>query len=275
MKKAAGRLLALPLHALLIALLAVLGAMSLGWNAVAMLLYPLLPRRAGLRIGRAGIAGVYRTFWWIAARCGMLRIDSAALDRLAGERGLIVVANHPSLLDALILVARLPRGACIMKADLMRNPFLGAGARLARYIRNDSPRAMIRLAVADLQAGGQLIVFPEGTRTTRLPVNAFKPGVTLIARLAQAPIQTVFIETDSPYLSKGWPLWRLPPLPVRFSVRLGERYAPAQDGDALLRRIEQAFAAGLRPPGTGMDAGTAAAAATSEMSMPQRRAGRP
>ena len=268
------RLFTFSLHALLIALLAVLGAMSLGWNAVAMLLHPLLPRHTGLRIGRAGISGVYRTFWWLAARCGMLRIDSAALDRLAGERGLIVVANHPSLLDALILVARLPRGACIMKADLMRNVFLGAGARLARYIRNDSPRAMIRLAVADLQAGGQLIVFPEGTRTTRPPVNAFKPGVTLIARLAQAPIPTVFIETDSPYLSKGWPLWRLPPLPIRFSVRLGERYAPAQDGDALLRRIEQAFAAGLRPPGREASAAAAAEAPTSEMSM-QRRASRP
>ena len=266
------RLLSFPLHALLIALLAVLGAMSLGWNAVAMLLYPLLPRHIGLRLGRAGIAGVYRTFWWIAARCGMLRIDSAALDRLAGERGLIVVANHPSLLDALILVARLPRSACIMKAELMRNVFLGAGARLARYIRNDSPRSMIRLAVADLQAGGQLIVFPEGTRTTRPPVNAFKPGVTLISRLAQAPIQTVFIETDSPYLSKGWPLWRLPPLPIRFSVRLGERYAPCRDGDALLRQIEQAFAAGLRPQGASADAG-AATAATAEMST-HHRAGR-
>ena len=238
------------MHALQIALLAVLGVMSLAWNALALLLHPLLPPRTGLRVGRAAISRIYRAFWWLAARCGMLRLDSSALDRLAGEHGLIVVANHPSLLDALIVVARLPASACIMKAELMRNVFLGAGARLARYIRNDSPRAMTRLAVADLQAGGQLIVFPEGTRTTRFPVNAFKPGVTLIARLAQAPIQTVFIDTDSPYLSKGWPLWRLPALPVRFSVRLGERYAPEADGEALLRRIEQAFAAGLRPAAT-------------------------
>ena len=252
------RLLALPRHALLIALLGVLGVMSLAWNAVALLLHPLLPPRTGLRVGRAAISRVYRTFWWLAARCGMLHIDASALDGLASERGLIVVANHPSLLDALIVVARLPASACIMKAELMRNAFLGAGARLARYIRNDSPRAMIRLAAADLQAGGQLVVFPEGTRTTRFPVNAFKPGVTLIARLAQVPIQTVFIDTDSPYASKGWPLWRLPPLPMRFSVRLGERYAPQADGEALLRRIEQAYAAGLRP----------AAAATAPVSVP-------
>ena len=65
--------------------------------------------------------------------------------------GLILVANHPSMLDALILFARLPSGVCIMKADLMRNPFLGTGAQLARYIRNDSTRGMIRCAAACLR----------------------------------------------------------------------------------------------------------------------------
>ena len=207
-------------------------------------------------------------FWRLTALCGMLYVDAEVLDRLAGEPGLIVVANHPSLLDALILVARLPKSACIMKAELIRNVFLGGGARLARYVRNDSPRAMVRLAVADLRAGGQLIVFPEGTRTTRWPVDPFKPGVTLIARLAQAPIQTVFIDTESPYLSKGWPLWRLPPLPIRFSVRLGERYAPTADGEALLRQLEQAFAAGLRP------AGGTAAESRQAPPMPMRHVGR-
>ena len=83
------------------------------------------------------------------------------------------------MLDALLLVARLPRSACIMKADLMRNIFLSAGARLARYIRNDSARTMVRLAVEDLKNGGQLVIFPEGTRTVTPPLNAFRPGVTL------------------------------------------------------------------------------------------------
>ncbi len=150
----------------------------------------------------------------MAGLSGMLRLDSAVLDRLRDEPGLIIAANHPSMLDALILVARLPRGACIMKAELMRNIFLGAGARLARYIRNDSALCMVRLAVQDLRDGGQLVIFPEGTRTTQRPVNPFTSAAPLISKLADAPIQTVFIDTDSPYLGKGWPLWRLPPLPI-------------------------------------------------------------
>lgn len=241
--------LRLPAWLLLQLLLLCLGLISVAWNLVALILYPLLPRPLGLRLGRAAIARVYRMFWWLAGSVGMLRMDARALDGLAHERGLIVVANHPSLLDAVMLVSRLPRSACVMKASLMRSPFLGPGARLARYISNDSTNGMIRLAVEDLRQGGQLLMFPEGTRTTLSPLNPFRPGFALIAKLAAAPVQTVLIDTDSPYLGKHWPLWRLPPLPIRFSVRLGERFAPQDDTDALLAQLEAYFAAGVKPPG--------------------------
>lgn len=241
--------LPLPLAWVMLQLLLLgLGLMSLLWNAIALLLYPLLPHAAGRALGRAAIARGYALFWWLARRSGLLRMDASALDALAAERGLIVVANHPSLLDALMLVARLPRSACVMKASLMRNPFLGPGARLARYIRNDSALGMVRLAVADLRDGGQLVLFPEGTRTVRAPVNPFRPGFALIAKRADAPIQTVFIDTDSPYLGKGWPLWRLPRRPIVFTVRLGRRFAPSPDPIALLAEVQAYFAAGVRVP---------------------------
>ena len=230
-------LLAVPLYALLL----LLGVISLVWNLIAMLLQPVLPDRLARPLGRATIALAYRWFWGVSSLFGMMRVDADCLDALRDERGVIFVANHPTMLDALLLVARLPRSACIMKADLMRNIFLGAGARLAHYIRNDSARAMVRLAVDDLRAGGQLVLFPEGTRTVQPPVNDFRPGVTLIAKLANAPIQTVFIDTDSPYLGKGWPLWRVPAMPLMFTLRLGQRFAPSQDSDALLRQLEHYF----------------------------------
>ncbi|MEO8921925.1 MAG: lysophospholipid acyltransferase family protein [Caldimonas sp.] len=231
------------LHRLLFALLiAQLGLMSLAWNLVAPLVSAMSSRRLGSHIGRSAISFIYRSCWKTAERIGMMRIDSGALDVLRDEPGgLIVVANHPTMLDALIVVARLPRGVCVMKAELMRNIFLGAGARLARYIRNDDGRGMVRDAVESLEEGGQLVLFPEGTRTVRPPVNDFKPGITFIAHLAQAPIQTVLIETDSAYLTKGWPLLRVPPIPVVIRLRLGERFSPQADHRALLRRLESYF----------------------------------
>lgn len=231
-------------HRLLFALLiAQLGLMSLVWSLVAPLFSIVLSRRAGSRIGRSAISFIYRTFWRSAGRIGMMVVDSSALDVLHDEPGgLIVAANHPTMLDALIVVARLPRGVCVMKAVLLRNIFLGTGARLARYIRNDAGRGMVRDAVASLEEGGQLVLFPEGTRTVRPPVNEFKAGITLIAHLARVPIQTVLIESESPYLTKGWPLLKAPPIPVVIRVRLGQRFAPEADHRALLRRLEDYFA---------------------------------
>jgi 1-acyl-sn-glycerol-3-phosphate acyltransferase len=237
--------------AVLQVLLLGLALFMMGWNLVSLVAYPLLPPRAGRRIGRAPIAWGFRTFWRIASWSGLLRMDASALDALAGEDRLIVVANHPSLLDALMLMARLPRSFCVMKASLARHPMLGPGARLARYVGNDSPLGMVRATVAELRAGGQLVMFPEGTRTTAQPLNAFRPGFTVVAKLADAPIQTVFIDTDSPYLRKGWPVWRLPPLPIEFNVRLGERFAPEHDAQALLKKIEAYYAHELGGAGEG------------------------
>jgi len=221
--------------------------MSVVWNLVALVLYPLLPRATGLRIGRAGISRGYRMFWAVARASGLLHMDADALKPLAQERGLVIVANHPSLLDALMLVAVLPRSACVMKGSLMSNPLLGPGARLARYIRNNSPHQLMHLAIGDLKAGGQLVMFPEGTRTTRAPLNPFQGGFALIARRAGVPVQTVFIDTDSPYLGKGWPLWKLPPVPIVFSVRLGRRFESGPNVGAMVQEIERYMASSVGP----------------------------
>lgn len=230
----------------LLALLTGLGAVSLAWNAVALVLYRAMPQEAGTALGRRAISRVYRAMWAACRAAGLLQLDTTAIDVLADEPGLIVVSNHPSVLDALILVARLPRAGCLMKSNLMGNPFLGPGARLARYLPNDTAIGTIRACVRDLRRGGQLVLFPEGTRTTRHPVNPFQPGVTTISKLAKAPIQVVFIDTDSPYLGKGWPIWKMPPFPVRFALRMGPRLEPTRDADAQLTELERVIAQGTR-----------------------------
>jgi 1-acyl-sn-glycerol-3-phosphate acyltransferase len=100
---------------------------------------------------------------------------------------------------------------------------------------------MIRDAVADLQRGGVLLLFPEGTRSIQAPLNELKASIGVIAKQAAVPVQTLIIETDSPYLSKGWPLLRPPPLPITYRVRLGRRFEPPEDVRAFMVELERHY----------------------------------
>ncbi|MDO5623712.1 MAG: lysophospholipid acyltransferase family protein [Pseudomonadota bacterium] len=201
--------------------LGLLALLCLAWTPFALLLKPLLPRTLGARIGRGAIRTVFRIYVALLRLLCGCRFDLAALDALAHQPGpMVVVANHPSLLDAVLLVSRLPNAVCIMKASLMRNLLLGAGSRLARYIVNDAPLPMIRRAIAELQGGdARLVIFPEGTRTAQPPVDVCTATAGLIAARAGVPVQVVAIEMSSPYLGKSWPLFRPPRLPLTVRVR--------------------------------------------------------
>ena len=226
--------------------LGLLGTMSLTWSLLAMPLYYVLPKHWAVPLGRRAITTISRIYLGALGLIGACRFDIRALDALRGERPLVIAPNHPCLLDALLIMSRLPNIACIMKADIVDNVFLGAGARLAGYIRNDAQLSMIKQAVAELTSGSHLLLFPEGTRTTRWPINACTPAAALIASRAQVPIQTVFIETDSAYLSKGWPLLRRPTMPITYRIRLGRRFDPPQQARELTEELERYFIDELR-----------------------------
>ena len=222
-----------------------LGCMCLFWSPFSWVLYHLQPKRAGGRLGRYVNMASFRFYLWSLSATRGFRFDLRGLDALRGQGPLIIAPNHPSLLDALLVISRLPNVVCIMKDELMNNLFLRSGARLARYIGNDSLLEMIRNSVDTLRHGNHLLLFPEGTRTVRDPVNQFTAAAGLIANRAKVPVQTVFVETDSKYLCKGWPLFRRPSMPITYRVRLGKRYDPPRDVRAFTAELEQYFAAEL------------------------------
>jgi len=222
--------------------LAWLGILCLAWTPVAMISYPLLSERRGRALGRFTIMAVFQIYLASLSASRRFSFDLDALDVLRDAPPLILAPNHPSLLDAVMVISRLPNVACVLKADLMNNIFLGAGARLARYIRNEPVRRMVQLAIHDFDCGSHLLLFPEGTRTTSSPVNPLKGSIGLIAHKAQVPVQTILIETDSEYLSKGWPLFRKPPMPIHYRVRLGRRFDPPQHTQRFMSELEHYFA---------------------------------
>jgi len=229
----------------LYASLTILAAICLVWTVVALPLLWVLPSGPAERCGRLGIVVGFRLYVWSLCQMGIYRLDLRALQALREGPPAVLAANHPSLIDALLIIAHEPRVTCVMKSSLMNNVFLGAGARLARYIRHDPPRRMIHEAVAQLRRGGIVLLFPEGTRTTQSPINPLQAGVGLIAKQAGVPVQTLIIETDSPFLSKGWSLFKRPSMPVSYRMRLGRRLEPPSDVHAFMDQLDQYFRAEL------------------------------
>ena len=205
------------------------------------MLYPFLPRRFGARLGRYLIAWIFWPYLVFIQSTGLFKCDISALDALSSDGSLVIVPNHPGLIDVVLVGSRLTNIVCIMKQDIQDNILFGGGARLAGYIRNDSTGNMVRAAVAELKQGSQLLIFPEGTRTAVHPVNKFTGTFALIARRAGVPVQTVFIEYTSAFLGKGWPLWKKPQFPLTFRVTLGKRFEVVGDTKSFIDDLENYF----------------------------------
>ncbi len=169
--------------------------------------------------------------------------------------GTVYVANHPMLIDATILLARLPDAACIFKPSLMRNPAVGPAAVMAGYVRGDAGLDVIRAAAAKVAAGQSLLVFPEGTRTAAgAVVGPMKPGFALIADRAKAPVRLIVIRATPGLCTREIPWWRVPPiLPGRMIISLDEGwpYRPGRSAAELTRSVWERICGVLGEPGPG------------------------
>lgn len=201
----------------------------------------LLPGRLGEPLGRRAHHYIFKYFVVYLRMVNLVRADLTGLEKLGKITTPVIVApNHTSLWDVVFIIARMPQAICVIKKSILANPFLGGGSRLAGYIPNGATAGMIRDAAANLQRGGQLLLFPEGTRTKPDVrwINPLKGGCALIAIKANAPIYPVFIRSDTRFLQKGWPLWKRPVFPIRMSFELGEPVIP-QEGESAAELTER------------------------------------
>jgi 1-acyl-sn-glycerol-3-phosphate acyltransferase len=216
-------------------------------------LHLILPKRTGEKLGRWLLHQLFRKFVILMRAGDLVHADLSALDKLKQiKHPFIAAPNHTSLWDAVFLIARLPSAVCVMKRQILANPILGGGARLAGYIANGRTTRMLRDASESLSYGGQLLLFPEGTRTRPDArwINPLKGGCAIIAARAQVPVYPIFIRSNTRFLEKGWPLWRRPIFPIQLRMDLGEPLFPAADESSqqFTARLAQVFQQELAKP---------------------------
>jgi 1-acyl-sn-glycerol-3-phosphate acyltransferase len=162
-----------------------------------------------------------RLFVGVMHRLGGLTYDFRGQERL-GRPGQLIVANHPSLIDVVFLLAFVPGAGCVVKAGLWRNPLTRSAVTLVEFIRNDSTAGMIEAASGALRDGQPLIFFPEGTRTRpRQPMVFHRSGANIALRAA-ASVTPVYIRVEPTTLTKAEPWYRIPARRPRFTLIVGE-----------------------------------------------------
>lgn len=125
------------------------------------------------------------------------------------EMGAVVVANHPTLLDAVYMLAANKDLTCIVKGALSRNFFTASVVKLAGYISNDD-LSFMDAAVTKLQQGENLLIFPEGTRTKGYDPVEFKRGAANIVVASGCNVIPVFLSCEPRTLQKGAKWYNVP-----------------------------------------------------------------
>ena len=157
-------------------------------------------------------------------RVGIMTYEIHGLEKLATSRGEIIVANHPTLVDVVMLISMMSRADCIVKKALWQNPFTRGPVQAAGYILNDDSNRLVDACVQRLQAGdASLIIFPEGTRTVKdQRLNEFQRGAANIAVRSGASFRPVIIRCQPSTLSKNEKWYQVPSRPFHVTIDVRE-----------------------------------------------------
>ena len=119
----------------------------------------------------------------------------------------VIISNHQSILDILIINCLRYRFKWISKIEVMKRPVLGWYLKMAKYITVDrgnkeSKEEMIEQSFNLLRRGTSIMMFPEGTRSVNGEIGFFKRGAFQLAIRASLPILPVLIDGTGKVLPK-------------------------------------------------------------------------
>jgi len=155
---------------------------------------------------------------WIDLMLGGARVIAGIRVEFRGTRpagDLLVAAKHQSFLDILAIAQACPRRAFVMKREVLNVPIMGWFARKVGCIPIDRARGgeAMRQIISGVEAArasehglGQLIFYPEGTRTRPGQKAPYKHGVTLVQGATGLPIIPVAVNCGMFWPKRGYPI---------------------------------------------------------------------
>ncbi len=128
-------------------------------------------------------------------------------EKIRREQTYVMVANHQSLLDILVLFRLFAHFKWVSKEEIFRVPCIGWNMSLNRYIKlrrgdKESIATMMRRSGETLGEGSSLMIFPEGTRSIDGRLKPFKAGAFILAKEHRVPLLPILIQGTSLALPK-------------------------------------------------------------------------
>lgn len=180
---------------------------GLGCVLVYGLLWPIeilpLKRRRKQQLVRRLVRTLFRFFVRLIRATGVMSVEIEGAERLSSERSRLVVANHPTLVDVVVLVSLLPDSVCIVKAELEQSIVFRSVLRGTGYLTNASPEVLLEECARALEDGSSVILFPEGTRSVPGEPLKFMRGAAQIALRCCHDLTPVVITCHPPVLMKN------------------------------------------------------------------------
>lgn len=193
------------------------------------LLLPYLrhPQRHTLARQKKARRLVTRSWLWFTrylVGSGIVAAQFEGFERL-GRPGQLIVANHPSLLDVVFFLSRMPEANCIVKADLQHNPAMKGQIAACGYLPNEESLEFVD-TVHDILQRECLLVFPEGTRTGWDGEVRFHRGVVSMGLRSAQVITPVAVHMRPLNFKKGQPWYRIPLEKPVYRFTVGEDIDP-------------------------------------------------
>ena len=182
------------------------------------LLAPSLTRRHAM--GKAIVRANFRAFRNFMQWVGVLTYEVHNMERLA-RPSLLIVANHPTLVDFVFILSFLEKTDTIVKGALVNNPFTRYGIETAGLIPNDiTGQELVDRCVRSLEGGNSMVIFPEGGRSGTHDLLPFHRGAAQIALRARKPLTPVVIRVTEHNLGRGSRWWRAPRKIMHFNFEV-------------------------------------------------------
>jgi len=198
-----------------------LGGVLLGFTAFPLLQLLVRQPERRVRWARALVRQSFRLFIEMMRVGGVVDTHIIGAERLQ-RRGLLILASHPTLVDVVALISVTPQADCVVKAALARNPFTRWPVRACNFILNHGGAELLDDCQASLRAGGNLVIFPEGTRSKPGQPLQLQRGAAQLALRAGVPITPVRIRCEPLGLTKGRPWWKTHDRPMRLTLEVGD-----------------------------------------------------